>query len=196
MGLVPAKLARVHTAIAENDPAPALLFVCPVLPDVGLSSKFIDKMAVSVFATPFPLALIVLLLALKDPIAILLVSLPLTLIGCSSLLVKIRSLSLLGSPLKQAVVDLPTVEDVDSGAMEGVPLPAPEERIANGVGEAAFALPFPFRVELPDILSLGEGDIEAIREEPESTNKLLSFLVVALGQIAGLVEALSRTSNV
>lgn len=80
--------------------------------------------------------------------------------------------------------------------MEGVPLPAPEVTVANRVGEAAFALPFPFRVKLPDILSLGEGDIEAIGEEPKPTNKLLPFLAVVLRQIASLFETLSRASNV
>lgn len=34
VGLVPAELARVHTAIAKYDPAPSLFLVCPVLPDV------------------------------------------------------------------------------------------------------------------------------------------------------------------
>ena len=148
-------------------------------------------MAVSIFATVLPLSLIVLFLTLKDPVPVLLISLPLALIGCPSLLVEVGSLPLLGSSLKQAVIDLPTVEEVDSGPMEGVPLPPPEVRIANRISEAAFALPFPFGVELPDILSLGEGNIEAVGEESEPTNELLPFLVVALRQIASLVEALS-----
>jgi hypothetical protein len=157
------ELTSIDTTIAIDQSSFALLLVPSKLTHIGLSIDFVDQVSVPFLVSGLPLTLVVLLITIKHPVAMFLVSQPLSIVIGPSFIVVIDSLALLGASAEMPIVNLATVESIDSLTMKDSVPPTSKVDIAYRILQKPFTMPRAHFVELSHIGTLVRLNLLSIR---------------------------------